>query len=51
MVTKKGRKTLNFLGLSVKLNPVKGSIVKPVIIQDVMESGTCSVRVVTFVFL
>jgi hypothetical protein len=40
METKNGLKTLNLEGCLVKPNPVNGSIEKPVIIQDVIVSGT-----------
>lgn len=38
--TKNGWKTLNFEGCLVRPKPVKGSIENPVIIHDVMVSGT-----------
>lgn len=38
--TKKGWKTLNFFGCLVKPNPVIGSIANPVIIHEVIVSGT-----------
>ena len=38
--TKNGWKTFNFEGCFVKPNPVSESIENPVIIQDVIVSGT-----------
>lgn len=38
--TKNGWKTFNFLGCLVNPNPVTGSTAKPVIIQEVIVSGT-----------